>query len=79
MTLKIKPVMLRQSVYFRVPSDIAALIGLKSDAEVTLSLEEQEDRYLLTYSVTKPFTPQSTLSFHRRHTENPLESSVPTK
>jgi hypothetical protein len=76
LTLKIKPVKLRQSIYFRVPSDIANLIGLKSDAEVTLNLEEQEDRYLLTYTVLKPFTAQPTLSFHRRHTESPLQSSV---
>jgi hypothetical protein len=72
-TLKIKPVKLRQSVYFRVPNDIADLIGLQPNAEVILSLEEEEDRYLLTYSVTKPLASQGALSFRRRRTETPLE------
>lgn len=53
MALKIKPVKLRQSVYFRVPNDIADLIGIASDADVTLNLHEQEDKFLLTYSVVK--------------------------
>lgn len=54
MTLRIKPVKLRQTVYFRVPNDIADLIGIDPDAEVTLKLEELENEYLLKYSVTKP-------------------------
>ena len=54
MTLRIKPVMLKQSVYFRVPNDIADLIGIEPQADVTLSLEDQNDRYLLIYSVKKP-------------------------
>lgn len=53
MTLKIRPVKLKQSVYFRVPNDIADLIGIDTDAEVTLTLEEQHERFLLIYSVTK--------------------------
>jgi hypothetical protein len=56
LTLRIKPVMLKQSVYFRVPNDIADLIGIDSHADVTLSLEQGEDQYLLVYSVRKtPF------------------------
>lgn len=74
LTLKIKPVKLRQSFYVRVPSDIADLIGLETDADVTLSLQEHEDRYLLTYTVTKPLTPKPTLSFRGR-TETPLQSA----
>jgi hypothetical protein len=46
--------MLKQSVYFRVPNDIADLIGIEPQAEVTLSLEDQSDRFLLIYSVKKP-------------------------
>lgn len=53
MTLRIKPVMLKQSVYFRVPNDIADLIGIEPAAEVTMTLEEQEDNYLLVYAVKK--------------------------
>ncbi len=54
MTLKIRPVKLKQSVYVRVPNDIADLIGIDSDTEITLNLEEQVERFLLIYSVTKP-------------------------
>ena len=53
MALKIKPVRLGQSVYFRVPNDIADLIGMQSDADVTLNLHEHDDRFLLDYSVAK--------------------------
>ena len=53
MTLRIKPVMLKQSVYFRVPNDIADLIGIEPNADVTMTLGEQEDSYLLTYVVKK--------------------------
>jgi hypothetical protein len=58
MTLRIKPVKLNQTIYFRVPNDIADLVGINSNAEVTLNLEEQEDRFLLKYNVTKPPIPQ---------------------
>lgn len=54
MTLRIKPVKLRQTVYFRVPNDIADLIGIDPEAEVTLNLEEHENEFLLKYTVTKP-------------------------
>lgn len=53
MTLKIRPVKLKQSIYFRVPSDIADLIGLDPNADVTLTLREQDSRFLLIYSVNK--------------------------
>lgn len=53
MTLKIRPVRLKQSIYFRVPIDIADLIGLDPNAEVTLNLEERDDQFLLIYSVGK--------------------------
>jgi hypothetical protein len=53
LTLKIRPVKLKQSIYFRVPSDIVDLIGLDSNADVTLTLREQDNRFLLIYSVNK--------------------------
>ena len=53
MTLRIKPVKLNQTIYFRVPNDIADLVGLDSNAEVTLSIEEHEDNFLLKYNITK--------------------------
>jgi len=54
LTLKIKPVKLKQSVYIRVPNDIADLIGIDSDSLVTLNLEERQEKFLLIYSMTKP-------------------------
>ncbi len=59
MTLRIKPVKLRQTVYFRVPNDIADLIGIDPEAEVTLNLEEHENEFLLKYAVTKPRVKQA--------------------
>jgi len=56
--LKIKPVKLNRSVYFRVPNDIADLIGIDAEAGVTLNLEEQDDKFLLIYSVTKSQLPK---------------------
>jgi len=73
MTLKIRPIKLRRSVYFRVPSDIADLIGLRTDAEVTVRLEEHEEQYLLTYVVDKEVTPTLPL---RSRNEGRLETAL---
>ena len=51
MTLRIRPIRLYNSIYFRVPADIVDLIGLESDSEVTLTIEKLSDRHLLVYSV----------------------------
>ena len=53
MTLSIRPIRLKRSIYFRVPNDIVDLIGLEDDSKVTLTLEEKKDRHLLVYSVLK--------------------------
>jgi len=53
LTLRIRPVKLKQSIYFRVPNDIADLISLDSHADVSLTLQEQDNRFLLIYSVNK--------------------------
>lgn|GEM_PF-3641643 len=52
--LRIKPVQLRGSVYFRVPNDIADLVEIQKETDVTLRLEELNDRFLLVYSIRKP-------------------------
>jgi antitoxin component of MazEF toxin-antitoxin module len=59
MTLSIRPIRLKKSVYFRVPNDIVDLISLEDDSQVTLTLEERDDRHLLVYSVlkNKPLAP----------------------
>ncbi len=57
MTLTIRPVKLKQSIYFRVPNDIADLIGIVPDNDVTLTLKEDENQFLLTYAVGKASTP----------------------
>ncbi len=51
--LRIKPVKLKQSVYFRVPSNIAGLIEVCPDSQVTLRIKEQDEQFLLIYSVEK--------------------------
>ncbi len=53
MTLRINPVKLKRSIYFRVPIDIADLVGVQSESEVTLTLEERKDDFLLIYRVRK--------------------------
>ena len=53
LTLQIRPVRLNKSVYFRVPSDIADLIGLEDDSRVSLTIDERSDRHLLIYSMLK--------------------------
>ena len=60
LTLSIRPVKLNKSVYFRVPSDIVDLIGLENDSQVTLTIDEKNDRHLLIYSILKK--PVGTLS-----------------
>lgn len=53
MTLSIRPIRLKRSIYFRVPNDLVDLISLDDDSQVILTLEEKEDRHLLVYSVLK--------------------------
>ena len=53
LTLSIRPIRLKTSIYFRVPSDIVDLIGLEDNSQVALTLEEKDDRNLLIYSVVK--------------------------
>jgi len=57
LTLSIRPVRLKRSVYFRVPNDIVDLIDLEDDAKVSLTLEETDDCHLLVYSVLKMRAP----------------------
>jgi hypothetical protein len=62
LTLTVRPVKLKQSIYLRVPIDIASLIGLDGHEEVTLTLEQQDEQFLLVYSVRKtpiPIAPQA--------------------
>jgi hypothetical protein len=55
--LRIRPVQLRGSVYFRVPNDIADLIEIHKDTDVTMRIEEQNDRFLLVYCIRKSQVP----------------------
>jgi hypothetical protein len=73
LTLRIRPIKLKQSIYFRVPNDIADLIGIEPQDEVTLTLKEDEKEFLLTYSVMKgpsspkPVQPEVTYENSSRH------------
>ena len=53
MPLRIRPVRLKQSIYLRVPNDIADLIEINPETEVTLRIKEQDDQFLLIYSARK--------------------------
>lgn len=53
MPLRIKPVRLKQSIYLRIPNDIADLIEVDPDDEITMRIDEQDERFLLIYSVKK--------------------------
>jgi hypothetical protein len=53
LTLSIRPVRLKKSVYLRVPSDIVDLMSLEDNSPITLTLVEKNDRHLLVYSVFK--------------------------
>jgi len=54
MALKIKPVRLNRSIYVRVPNDIADLIGIDGEADITLRLQDAGEEFFLIYSIRKP-------------------------
>jgi len=51
--LKIKPVKLNRSIYVRVPNDIADLIGIDGQADITLRVQDAADQFYLIYSIRK--------------------------
>jgi hypothetical protein len=53
MALKIKPVRLNKSIYVRVPNDIADLIGINGEADVTLKFQDAGEEFFLIYVVHK--------------------------
>jgi hypothetical protein len=53
LTLKIRPVKLNKSIYVRVPNDIADLIGVDGQTDVTLRLQDAGDEFFLIYAVRK--------------------------
>lgn len=58
---------LKQSIYLRVPSNIADLIGMDPEAEVTLTIEEQNHQFLLIYYVRKPLHQDTVPSSSSEH------------
>jgi hypothetical protein len=54
LALKIRPVRLNKSIYVRVPNDIADLIGVDGQTDVTLRLQDAAEEFFLIYSVPKP-------------------------
>jgi hypothetical protein len=53
MPLKIKPVRLNRSIYVRVPNDIADLIGIDGEADITLRFQDAGEEFSLIYSIRK--------------------------
>jgi len=53
MPLLIRPVKMNKSIYVRVPNDIAHIIGLDNQVEVSFSFEDIGDELRLIYSLDK--------------------------
>ena len=53
MTLKVRPVKLRDSLYLLIPVDIARLLGVASSSDFHLSLNENQDAVRLVYELKK--------------------------
>jgi hypothetical protein len=53
MPLLIRPVKMNKSIYVRVPNDIAHIIGLDNQVEVSFSFEDIGDKLRLIYSLNK--------------------------
>ncbi len=56
MALLIRPVKMNKSIYVRVPNDIAHIIGLDNQNEVSFGFEDVGGEFRLIYSLTKPST-----------------------
>jgi len=53
MPLLIRPVKMNKSIYVRVPNDIAHIIGLDNQVEVSFSFEDNNNQLRLIYSLNK--------------------------
>ena len=53
MPLLIRPVKMNKSIYVRVPNDIAHLIGLDNQVEVSFSFEDNANQLRLIYSLNR--------------------------
>ncbi len=53
MTLRVKPVRLRDSLYLLIPVDIARLLGVASSSDFQLSLAESQESVRLVYEMRK--------------------------
>ena len=60
MTLLIRPVKMNKSIYVRVPNDIAHIIGLDNQVEVSFSFEDNDNQLRLIYSLSKSKVAQHT-------------------
>ncbi len=56
MALKIRPVRLNKSIYVRVPNDIADLIGVDGQTDVTLRFQDAGEEFFLIYAIRKART-----------------------
>ncbi len=56
MTLKVRPVKLRDSLYLLIPIDIARLLGVASSSDFQLSLNENQNSVKLVYELKKEET-----------------------
>ena len=79
MPLRIKPVKLNQSTYFRVPNDISDLVEIEPKTEVTLHFEEHDEVFRLIYSVEKSHNGDRLESVSPIQTPDKSDSKVPSR
>jgi hypothetical protein len=71
MPLLIRPVKMNKSIYVRVPNDIAHIIGLDNQVEVSFSFEDMGDELRLIYSLNK------SANEHQQSGNNPTVHAKP--
>jgi hypothetical protein len=71
MPLLIRPVKMNKSIYVRVPNDIAHIIGLDNQVEVSFSFEDIGDQLRLIYSLNK------STDEHQQPENNPTVQAKP--
>jgi len=70
MPLLIRPVKMNKSIYVRVPNDIAHIIGLDNQVEVSFSFEDIGEELRLIYSLNK------STNKHQEPVNNPPASAT---
>jgi len=79
MPLLIRPVKMNKSIYVRVPNDIAHIIGLDNQVEVSFSFEDFGDELRLIYSLDKSRNHQQPVNNSTVHVSPVVDSGPPSQ